>query len=104
MVRKYQEINSGSGKKKMNFPSFILGFFISTLPGALFHVWRGGGFGKLILYMVLGWVGFWGGILLGGLIGMAFWKIGPLNVGMGLLGSVFLLGLGYWLSLIQNEK
>ena len=88
----------------MTFPAFILGFIISTLPGALFHVWKGGGLGQLILYIVLGWIGFWGGVLLGSLSGLAFWRIGPLNVGMGLLGSIALLGVGYSLSSIQKEQ
>jgi len=87
----------------MTFPAIILGMLISTLPGALFHLVKGGGLGKLILYLILGWVGFWIGVLLGNLGGLAFWKIGPLNIGMGLVGSLFLLGIGYWLSQIQND-
>ncbi|NMC52918.1 MAG: hypothetical protein GYA48_04715 [Chloroflexi bacterium] len=87
----------------MTFPSFVLGVLISTLPGALFHLWRGGGPGKLLLYILLGWVGFWAGIILGSMAGLEFWNIGPLNVGMGLVGSLLFLGVGYWLSLIQAD-
>ena len=43
----------------MTLPAFILGVALSTLIGAAFHFWRGGSLGRLLLYLVLGWVGFW---------------------------------------------
>ena len=88
----------------MTIPSFLLGLLISTLYGAVFHLWRGGGGGRLILYIFLAWAGFWGGHILGNLLGLTFSSIGPLRMGMATLGSILTLGLGYWLSLIETGQ
>jgi hypothetical protein len=88
----------------MTLPAFIFGGFVATLIGALFHLWRGGNLGRLLLYVALSWVGFWIGHLLASLLGWGFINIGPLHLGMSLLGCLIFLGVGYWLSLIQVEK
>ncbi len=87
----------------MTFPAFFMGLLISTLYGAIFHLWRGGSGGKLLLYILLGWVGFWGGHLAGTLLGWDFFRIGPLYTGTATLGSALTLGIGYWLSLVEVE-
>lgn len=88
----------------MTLPAFIFGLLIATLVGALFHLWRGGSFGRLVLYVGLSWAGFWGGQVFASLSGWSFFSLGPLHLGMSLLGSVVILGGGYWLSLFQVEK
>jgi len=89
----------------MTLPSLFIGFLISSLFGALFHVWRGGGPGRILLYLVLAWLGFWGGHALGIHWGLDFFSIGPLHLGMAALGSILLLGFDYWLSLVDiSEK
>ena len=85
----------------MTLPAFVLGFLISTLPGAFFHLWRGGNAGHLLLYLVLGWSGFWVGHFTAQLLGWSFASLGPLRLGMALFGSVVFLGVGYWLSLVD---
>ena len=67
----------------MTIPSFLIGLLISTLYGALFHIWRGGGLGRLFLFILLGWVGFWGGQVLGDVLGWAFLPLGPLKSWIG---------------------
>lgn len=86
----------------MNLPPILLGFIISTLYGALFHLWRGGGLGHLLFYIILSWVGFWTGQFLASYLGLTFLSVGSLHVGLATLGSLILLLLGYWLSLVRR--
>jgi hypothetical protein len=85
----------------MTIPAFFFGFLVSTFLGAAFHLWKNGGLGRLILYLLLAWIGFWGGHLLGAHIGWTFFRIGPLNFGMALLGCAMFIGLGYWFSKVS---
>ena len=87
----------------MTIPTLILGLILSTLYGAAFHLWRGGGAGRLLLYLILGWIGFWTGHVLAGYWGWMFFDIGTLHVGFATVGSILFLGLGYWMSLIEVE-
>ena len=86
----------------MTLPSILIGIVISTLYGALFHLWRGGGPGRLALYILLAWFGFWIGHLIGYALGLGFFSLGPLKLGTATLGAVITLGFGYWLSLVKQ--
>jgi hypothetical protein len=88
----------------MTLPALLLGILVSTLMGAAFHLWKGGGIGRLVLYLLLAWVGFWIGHILASVIGWTFGSVGPLHLGMGVLVGAAILGLGYWLSLIRQEE
>jgi hypothetical protein len=88
----------------MSLPSIILAFLISSLYGTLFHLFRDGGLGRLILYLVLAWAGFAAGQLVGAWQGWVFLPLGPLNLGVATLGSALFLGLGYWLSLVDVRR
>lgn len=88
----------------MTFPSIVLGVVVSSLIGAGFHLILGGNLGRLFLYLILSWVGFWIGHFLGSILGWTFFSIGPLNLGMGLLCSLVILLLGYWLSLVKRAE
>ncbi len=86
----------------MTFPAIILGFVIASLIGSLFHLWRGGGLLRLILYIVFSWTGFWLGQYVAARYSITFWSVGSLHVGMGVIVCLCVLGFFYWLSLIQN--
>jgi hypothetical protein len=88
----------------MTLPSILLGLLFSTLFGALFHLWRGGGAGRLILYFVLSLAGFWLGHAAGGSLGWTFAALGPLNLGMAVLGCALFLFAGDWLSRVEVER
>ncbi len=88
----------------MTLPSLFIGFLISSLLGALFHLWRGGGPGRLLLYLLLAWLGFWGGHSLGVHWNWAFFSLGPLYLGTAALGSIVALAIGYWLSLVDMSE
>ena len=87
----------------MAIPTLILGLILSTLIGAIFHLWRGGGAGRMLLYLILAWAGFWGGHFVAEALGWHFLNIGALNVGMATIGSLLTLALGYWLSLVDMD-
>jgi hypothetical protein len=87
----------------MNAPSLLLGIVISTLYGTGFHLLRGGNLGKLILYMILGWAGFWIGQAWATSMDWEFFSLGPLHLGVATLLSFIFLGLGYWLGKIERS-
>ena len=88
----------------MTIPAFLLGLVLSTLYGAAFHLWKGGGVGRLLFYLALGWVGFWIGQWLANQLGWAFLSIGPLHLGLATLVSLVFLFSGYWLSLVEVQR
>ena len=87
----------------MTFPAVIFSFFVATLFGGLLHLWRGGNLFRLVLYLVLSWVGFFGGHFLAESLSINFIDVGTIHLGLGIVGSLVLLGLGYWLSLVDIQ-
>lgn len=84
--------------------AFLFGVLISTLIGALFHLWRGGSLNRLLLYVALSWLGFWTGHVVAAQLKWNFAALGPLNLGMAMISAVLVLAIGYWLSLVKIEK
>jgi hypothetical protein len=87
----------------MTLPSIIIGIVVSSLYGAVFHLYRGGGFGRLILYLVLAWFGFWIGHFIGNRLGWIFFNLGTLNLGMATISAAIMLFFGHWLSLVEMK-
>jgi len=88
----------------MSIPTIFLGLILSTLYGALFHLWRGGNAGRVLLYLILSWIGFWLGQLIGNYFNLSFDILGQLHIVIATLGSMIFLAVGYWLSLVQVEN
>lgn len=88
----------------MNLPSILIGVILSTLYGAAFHLLRGGGPGRLILYLVLGWAGFWAGQILASQAGWTFGSLGSLHLGLATVMSLIFILLGHWLSLADSNQ
>jgi hypothetical protein len=88
----------------MTLPGILFGILISILLGAVFHLWKDGGFTKLLFFIGLSVLGFWVGHLLGNYLKWYFWSLGQLRFGMGIFGSILFLFLGNWLSLISSGK
>jgi len=85
----------------MTIPSLVLALMIASLYGALYHLIRGGGLGRLLLFLIFGWMGFAAGHFLGIWRDWVLIPIGELNLGLSTLGSfIFLVG-GDWISSIQ---
>jgi len=88
----------------MSLPSLLLGFVLSTLLGAGFHAVRGGGGGKLLLDLVLGWLGFWLGQYAAARLDLTIGSLGSLHLGLAVpVGLVFLF-VGNWLSPVEVKK
>lgn len=85
----------------MTIPSIVFGLIVALLIGALFHLWRGGGGGRLLLYLALSVVGFFLGDLIGGWRGWSLFPVGPLDLGLGMVGSIIFLMAGYWLGSVE---
>ena len=85
----------------MNIVTTLFGWLLATLLGALFHLWRDGGFWKLVLYIGLSWAGFWIGNWAAARLGVQFIMVGGLNLGLALVGSIAFLFVGHWLSQVK---
>ncbi|WP_299028775.1 hypothetical protein [uncultured Thermanaerothrix sp.] len=88
----------------MTIPSILLGLCTATLLGALFHLWRGGGWVKLVTYLTAANLGFWGGHWIASLLDWTAARIGPINLGGALMGSGLFLGLAYWLAQVEPPR
>jgi hypothetical protein len=78
----------------MTIPSLLFALLIASLFGVLYHLVRGGGFGRLLLFLILSWAGFALGHLLGAWLGLVLIPLGELNLGFSTLGSLVLLVFG----------
>lgn len=88
----------------MTLPAILFGLLISILYGAVFHMLRGGGLGRLLLDVGLALAGFWIGQFAGSQLGLTFGSLGPLHLGLATLTSLIFLGLGNWLSHTETES
>jgi hypothetical protein len=87
----------------LTFPAFVFGSFFAFLLGSLFHLFIGGDFKKLILYLITSWVGFWLGNFAGNQLGIQILKIGLINLGFAISGSMIFLAIIYWLGMDTAE-
>lgn len=78
-------------------PSILFGLVVALLAGALFHAVRGGGGWRLLLHFGLSGLGFALGQMVGIWFGFALFMFGTLDIGLGGIGSLLLLGVGSWL-------
>ena len=85
----------------MTLPTLLLALLIALLYGALFHLIRGGGFWRLVLYLLLSMTGFALGHWIGAWRGWVFFPLGSLNMGMSSLGRIATLVTGDWLSRLE---
>ncbi len=85
----------------MTLPAYLLGFVYALLLGSLFHVWRDGGIGRLLLFLALSVAGAAVGQWAATLLKVSLFAVGPLNLGPITLGSLLFLVTGYWLSLVE---
>jgi hypothetical protein len=88
----------------MTFPAILFGIVLSTVYGSAFHFWKDGSLKKLLFFVVLSWLGFWSGHIVGSLLGWSFAATGPINTGMATIGSGIFLFVGEWLSRVEITK
>jgi uncharacterized membrane protein YeaQ/YmgE (transglycosylase-associated protein family) len=87
----------------MTLPSLILGFLIATLLGAFLHLILGGGLGRLLLYILMGWLGFWVGQVIASYLGWSFDRLGQIHLMTASIVCVLFILIGHYFSLIQKE-
>jgi hypothetical protein len=87
----------------MTVPAILFGCLVAIFMGAAFHLWKGEGFGRLVLYLIFALVGFWAGHIIGEQFGWTFLMIGPLRFGSALLVCAAAIGIGYWFSLVRKD-
>ena len=85
----------------MTFPTVLLALLIALLCGVVFHIFRGGGGWRLLLYLGLSVLGFAIGQGISLWRGWDLFPFGPLDIGMGVIGSAVILAFGEWLSRTQ---
>jgi len=88
----------------MTLPIILFALLVALLYGALYHLLRGGGFWRLLLYFGLSVCGFVAGHLVGLWRGWIFVPMGSLNLGMSSIGSLVILLFGDWLSRIEVRE
>jgi hypothetical protein len=79
-------------------PGLALSVLLATAYGAAFHLWRGGGYGMLVRYLLAAWGGFALGQLAGWLGGWELAMVGQVHVLEGTLGSGLVLVIVHWLT------
>jgi len=87
----------------MTIPTLLFALLIAFLYGTMYHLIRGGGFWRLILYLFLSTAGFVGGHLIGWWSGWVLIPLGSLNLGMSSIGSIIILVTGDWLSRLEGS-
>lgn len=87
----------------MTIPALLFAILLALLYGALYHLLRGGGFWRLVLFLGLSVLGFGAGHLAGLWRGWVFLPVGSLNLGMSTVGSILILLVGDWLSRFQGN-
>ena len=76
----------------------VLGFLLSTVYGAVFHLLVGGPPRKLLLYVLASWFGFALGHFVGDLLGIEALKLGAIHLLAASIGSWLALILSWFLS------
>jgi hypothetical protein len=87
----------------MNIASYLFGFILATLLGAVFHLWKDGGIGRLVFYLLLSWLGFLIGHWAAKSLGLGLMNIGPVNLAGGVVGSIIFLFLGNWIGKVEPD-
>ncbi|MEJ2757587.1 MAG: hypothetical protein P8046_03805 [Anaerolineales bacterium] len=87
----------------MTIPAFLLGSIIAAFYGALFHFIRGGGPGRLILFLFVAIAGFWFGHMFANILGFTFLSIGAVRVGLASLVTLVALIGAEWLSAVETS-
>jgi hypothetical protein len=78
-------------------PGLAMSALLATVYGAAFHLWRGGGSGMLLRYLVAAWGGFALGQVISWLGGWELAMLGQVHVLEGTVGSLALMLIAHWL-------
>ncbi len=85
-------------------PNLFIGVIASALMASLFHLWKNGGPGKLIIYLIFAFLGYLLFSALFALTEVDVFKIGPYDPGAGVIGSIVLLFFSHWLTKTKKNR
>ena len=78
--------------------SIVLALLLSTAYAAAFHFFIGGPARRLLLYVLVAWLGFTFGHFVGQALGIGWLKLGPLYLLSASVGAWLALFGGWWLA------
>lgn len=84
-------------------PGLAMSVLLATAYGATFHLWRGGGYGMLLRYLIAAWGGFALGQVISWLGGWEFLMLGEVHVLEGTTGSIALMLIAHWLVALPRQ-
>ena len=87
----------------MTLPTLLFALLLVLLYGSFYHLVRGGGYGRLLLYFLWCLFGFAMGHLVGLWRGWLWFPVGSINLGLSSLGSLLILVFGDWLTRIEGQ-
>jgi predicted MFS family arabinose efflux permease len=64
----------------VTLPGIYLGILVSTGLSLVFHLIRGGALGRLVLYLMTGWLAFFLGHFIGEWLDWRLLRLGPINM------------------------
>lgn len=88
----------------MTSPSILFGIILSTFYGVIFHLFKGGSLGRLGVYIIFSWMGFWIGQLFAELLNIDFLTIGTIHAGIASIFSWIFIVVSHWLSHIEINQ
>ncbi len=78
--------------------ALILGFLLASAYATAFHFIMGGPIRRLLIYLVVSWVGFTVGQFVGDFLGIDLFKLGALHLLPASIGAWVALVLAWWLA------
>lgn len=89
----------------MNYlPGLVISLLFALFIGFVLHFWKAGGLLRLITIEILSIIGFAIGHLLAAQQNISFLKVGWVNLGFGIIGSIIFSFLALWVTNLNFEK
>ncbi len=82
----------------ISIPHFIFGSLIAGLIGAVIHLVLGGKLLRIFFAIIFSWIGFWTGHSIANRIGMVIFRLGVINIGVGVIISILFGLFGHWVA------
>lgn len=75
----------------------VLGFLLSSIYGAAFHLIFGGSLKRILVYLMAAWAGFFIGQFIGDFLNFEFLKLGKIHLVSASIGAWVMLLVTWWL-------
>ena len=78
-------------------PSLVLALLLASTYAVAFHLWQGRPLRYLLVFWIAGFLGFVCGHLIGDMLDLIPWTVGPMHIIEGTLVSIVFLAVLTWL-------